>query len=113
MLIQISGGAEKKRTGDEGIGSRFLGKAGLAAAALVAGVCRPADEWQTTSSLIGTSKYGSDFERYDYVNPDAPEGRHAEYGIASGTFDSFNPFIVRGTAGCRPATSAAACSTTR
>ena len=34
----------------------------------------PADEWRTTSSLIGESKYGDNFQHYDYVNPDAPKG---------------------------------------
>lgn len=55
-----------------------------------------ADEWRTVSSLIGESKYGENFERYDHVNPDAPKGGTLNR-IAIGTFDSFNPFIVRGT----------------
>lgn len=56
-----------------------------------------AQEWQTTSSLLGESKYGESFERYDYVNPDAPKGGTLN-SVVSGTFDSFNPYIVRGTA---------------
>ena len=55
-----------------------------------------AQEWQTTSSLMGESKYGQDFQRYDYVNPDAPKGGTLN-SVASGTFDSFNPYVVRGT----------------
>ena len=55
-----------------------------------------ADEWLTTSSLIGSSKYGSTFEHYDYVDPDAPKGGTLN-STASGTFDSFNPYIVQGT----------------
>jgi microcin C transport system substrate-binding protein len=55
------------------------------------------DQWRTISSLIGTSKYGDRFPRYDYVNPGAPKGGTFHY-VATGTFDSFNPFIVRGTA---------------
>lgn len=55
------------------------------------------DEWRTSSSLIEGSKYGDDFRRYDYVNPDAPKGGTLN-AVATGTFDSFNPFIVRGTA---------------
>ncbi len=53
-------------------------------------------EWRTVSSLIGKSKYEEKFERYDYVNPDAPKGGTLNL-IALGSFDSFNPFIVRGT----------------
>ena len=56
-----------------------------------------ADEWLTTSSLIGESKYGKDFKRYDYVNPDAPKGGTLNT-VTSGAFDSFNPYIVRGSA---------------
>ena len=70
----------------------------LAAAILAAGlISAHAQEWLTTSSLIGTSKYGDDFKHYDYVNPDAPKGGTLDV-IATGTFDSFNPYIVTGTA---------------
>jgi microcin C transport system substrate-binding protein len=54
------------------------------------------DEWHTSSSLLGESKYGENFQRYDYVNPDAPKGGTLN-SVASGTFDSFNPFIVQGS----------------
>ena len=57
---------------------------------------RPAeDEWRTTSSLVGESKYGDDFKHYDYVNPDAPKGGTLN-DIAPGTFDSFNPLSCAG-----------------
>ena len=73
----------------------------VAAAALVAAGFGPgtagADEWRTVSSLVGASKYEAGFERYDYVNPDAPKGGTLN-AVAQGTFDSFNPFISRGTA---------------
>ncbi|MBZ9985502.1 extracellular solute-binding protein [Mesorhizobium sp. BH1-1-5] len=55
-----------------------------------------ADEWRTTSSLIGPSKYGDNFQRYDYVNPDAPKGGTLN-NVVVGTFDSFNPYIVQGS----------------
>ncbi|AZO26175.1 extracellular solute-binding protein [Mesorhizobium sp. M1B.F.Ca.ET.045.04.1.1] len=55
-----------------------------------------ADEWHTTSSLIGPSKYGENFQRYDYVNPDAPKGGMFN-SVVVGTFDSFNPYIVQGS----------------
>ncbi|MBL8584625.1 MAG: ABC transporter substrate-binding protein [Rhizobiaceae bacterium] len=54
------------------------------------------DAWRTTSSLIGDSKYGEDFKHYDYVNPDAPKGG-VLHSTVIGTFDSFNPYIVRGS----------------
>src|SRR5437899_8857357 len=55
-----------------------------------------ADDWHTTSSLIGPSKYGDNFQRYDYVNPDAPKGGTYN-SVVTGTFDSFNPYIVQGS----------------
>ncbi|MDX1574810.1 MAG: extracellular solute-binding protein, partial [Kiloniellales bacterium] len=49
-------------------------------------------------AMHGEPKYGPDFTHFDYVNPDAPKGgtlRLAERG----TFDSFNPYIPKGTPG--------------
>ena len=48
-------------------------------------------------AMHGTPKYGPDFEHFDYVNPDAPKGGAINLA-AQGTFDSFNPFIVKGNA---------------
>ncbi len=48
-------------------------------------------------SLLGAPALPPDFTHFPYVNPDAPKGgtvTRAEVG----TFDSFNPFILRGTA---------------
>lgn len=56
-----------------------------------------ADTWREWSSIIEPSKYGDDFTRYDYVNPDAPKGGTLNLA-GSGSFDSFNPFVLRGTA---------------
>lgn len=42
-------------------------------------------------------KYGPEFERLDYVNPDAPKGGRIKLH-ATGSFDSFNPFIIKGDA---------------
>ncbi len=47
-------------------------------------------------AMHGEPKYGSDFEHFDYVNPDAPKGGELRTG-AQGTFDSFNPYIAKGT----------------
>ncbi len=41
-------------------------------------------------------KYPADFQHFDYVNPDAPKGGLLrQRGV--GTFDSFNPYIPKGT----------------
>ncbi|MGX7876581.1 extracellular solute-binding protein [Mesorhizobium sp. ORM6] len=76
---------------------RTLLKSLLGAILLTAGLqVSQADEWRTTSSLIGQSKYGDNFQRYDYVNPNAPKGGTLN-SVVLGTFDSFNPYIVQGT----------------
>jgi microcin C transport system substrate-binding protein len=46
-------------------------------------------------SLFGDLKYPPGFTHFDYVNPDAPKGGTIKYN-AIGTFDSFNPFILKG-----------------
>ena len=47
-------------------------------------------------AMHGDLKYPPDFSHFDYVNPEAPKGgRFKEASI--GTFDSLNPFIVKGT----------------
>jgi microcin C transport system substrate-binding protein len=68
-----------------------------AAALLVLPAPAVADEWRTSHSLIDPDGDFQPFERYSHVNPDAPKGGTVNL-IATGTFDSFNPFIVRGTA---------------
>lgn len=65
-------------------------------ALVLLGTAADAQEWHTTSSLMGASKYGETFERYDYVNPVAPKGGTLN-SVANGSFDSLNPYIVRGT----------------
>jgi len=46
-------------------------------------------------AMHGDLKYGPDFTHFEYVNPDAPKGGELRrYGL--GTFDSFNPFIIKG-----------------
>lgn len=42
-------------------------------------------------------KYPADFTHFDYTNPTAPKGGQLVLGTL-GTFDSLNPFIVKGTA---------------
>lgn len=67
-----------------------------AADAPAASAASTAGEWQTSMSLTEPSKYPADFQHYDYVNPDAPKGGTLN-SVALGSYDSFNPFVVRGT----------------
>jgi len=48
-------------------------------------------------AMHGEPKYGADFKHLDYVNPDAPKGGELHLA-AEGTFDSLNPFIIKGNA---------------
>ena len=54
-------------------------------------------------AVLGTLKYGPDFEHFDYVNPDAPKGGRIVRHF-NGSFDSLNPFILKGqpAAGSNP-----------
>ena len=46
-------------------------------------------------AMHGAPKYGPDFTHFDYVNPDAPKGGAVRLSL-TGTFDSLNPFILKG-----------------
>jgi microcin C transport system substrate-binding protein len=46
-------------------------------------------------SLFGELKYGPGFKHFDYVNPNAPKGGAMKFS-AIGTFDTLNPFVVKG-----------------
>ncbi|MGH1375683.1 MAG: extracellular solute-binding protein [Alphaproteobacteria bacterium] len=46
-------------------------------------------------SLHGSPKYAEDFKHLGYVNPDAPKGGTLKQHEV-GTFDSLNPFIIKG-----------------
>ena len=48
-------------------------------------------------ALHGQPKYGPDFKQLDYVNPEAPEGGAVRLAQI-GTFDSLNPYILKGVA---------------
>lgn len=48
-------------------------------------------------SSFNTLKYPASFTHFDYTNPNAPKGGQLILGTL-GTFDSLNPFIVKGTA---------------
>jgi microcin C transport system substrate-binding protein len=77
-------------------GKTIAALGGLIVVFLLGVAAASADEWRTYSSLLGDSKYGDNFQRYDYVNPDAPKGGTLNSTVV-GTFDSFNPYIVQGT----------------
>ncbi|MGE5547745.1 MAG: extracellular solute-binding protein [Solirubrobacterales bacterium] len=46
-------------------------------------------------AMHGEPKYPANFAHFDYVNPDAPKGGELKLA-AQGTFDSLNPYIVKG-----------------
>ena len=48
-------------------------------------------------SLLGEPALPANFPHFPWVNPDAPKGGEIAL-TALGSFDSFNPFIIRGTA---------------
>lgn len=64
---------------------------------LLLGVALPATAAESFHALAmnGQPKYGPDFTHFDYAFPDAPKGGTVRLA-AIGTFDSFNPFIVKG-----------------
>jgi microcin C transport system substrate-binding protein len=49
-------------------------------------------------ALVGDPKLPEGFTHFPYVNPDAPKGGEVVLA-ALGSYDNFNPFIVRGVAG--------------
>ena len=64
---------------------------------LLAGLARAEEPKKVHSlALIGEPALPDGFTAFPYANPEAPKG--GEVAIAGvGSFDSFNPFIVRGT----------------
>lgn len=48
-------------------------------------------------SLYGTPALDDDFEYFTHVNPDAPKGGSIKHTAVGSSFDSTNPFIIRGT----------------
>ena len=54
----------------------------------------------TAFAVISEPKYAVNFTHYDYVNPAAPKGGNVTLS-ATGTFDNFNRFALRGVAAAR------------
>ncbi len=52
---------------------------------------------ETALAMHGEPKYGPDFTHFSYVNPNAPKGG-ALHLAAIGSFNSLNPFLVKGVA---------------
>ena len=71
--------------------------AAAALAALALGSAQPAAAPAHGIAMHGDPKYGPGFAHLDYVNPDAPKGG-ALRRAATGTFDTLNPFIIKGVA---------------
>jgi peptide/nickel transport system substrate-binding protein len=46
-------------------------------------------------AMHGEPREGAGFSHFSYVNPDAPKGGRATFAV-QGTFDSLNPFIIKG-----------------
>jgi microcin C transport system substrate-binding protein len=74
---------------------RFLATALLALLPLAALAQEPVTP-VAALTMHGTPKYGPEFTHMDYTNPDAPKGGTLRLH-AVGTFDSLNPFIIKGT----------------
>jgi microcin C transport system substrate-binding protein len=71
--------------------------AALALLALTAGptASQPKTTTSHAISMHGDLKYGPGFKHFEYVNPEAPRGGDVKLA-AIGTFDSLNPFILKG-----------------
>ncbi len=52
-------------------------------------------------AMHGTPKYPEGFSHFEYANPDAPKGGTLKLGVIGDNFDSFNPFIVKGTSAAK------------
>lgn len=74
---------------------RFLAVALLAAFASVPVLAEEPPK-QHGLAMHGDLRYPPGFPHFDYVNPDAPKGGRLRLGVPETTFDSFNPFLVKG-----------------
>jgi len=78
--------------------------AACARAALGAGAeAAAAAEGAHAMSMFGDVKYGPGFDHFDYADPDAPKGGEVRL-LAIGTYDSLNPFILKGVVAAGVAT---------
>jgi microcin C transport system substrate-binding protein len=80
----------------------FIGSAALfplAARASLAAT-EPAGSGSHGISLFGELKYGPDFKNFEYTNPSARKGGTMKFS-AIGTYDTLNPFVVKGVPAAR------------
>ena len=82
----------RPQTGRAGLAARFTVAAVFALTA-GAGLAEP----RHGIAMHGEPALPSDFDHLAYANPDAPKGGRITYGF-TGSFDSLNPFIVKGSA---------------
>ncbi|MCW1918937.1 extracellular solute-binding protein [Rhodobacter sp. KR11] len=76
-----------------------LGMAGLVLMAALAHEARAQDIITSHGiSTFGDLKYGPDFTP-DYVNPDAPKGGEISMAAVGGTWDTLNPYSIKGVPG--------------
>ena len=61
------------------------------------GIAEDSVPWRHALSLFGDPRYSATFEHFEYVNPSAPKGGTLRLA-AVGTYDSMNPFILKGVA---------------
>ncbi len=78
-----------------GMQGRFAILAQAAVIAALAAMSSANADPQAGIAMHDAPKYGPAFTRFDYVNPDAPKGGSLRLGVL-GSFDSLNPFIVKG-----------------
>lgn len=79
--------------------SRIIIAAVVTFSPLLAGAPARAEEpeWKAATALGGEPRYPANFAHFDYVNPDAPKGGEARFGV-EGSFDSTNVFLgTKGT----------------
>ncbi len=69
---------------------------GMLSAGLLPSHAQDADGQTHAMAMHGSPLYGPDFEHFNYVNPDAPEGGELRFGVL-GSYDSLNPLMPRGT----------------
>lgn len=69
--------------------------AAIVAAGLLAGAVSAAEP-RHAIAMHGEPAYSAGFGHFRYANPDAPKGGRMTQGFV-GTFDSVNPFVIRGT----------------
>lgn len=84
---------------------RFLSSLSLPmiVGALLLGLSIPAQAYpegpQYGLALHGSPKYQAEFKHFDYVNPDAPKGGELRLAATGRTFDTVNPFTLKGVSG--------------